>query len=434
MLIELSITNFLSIRERQTLSMTSAYRADDLPDNVIFPKLPSMSGLSFLKGAAVYGANASGKSNILAAAAFLVNYVKKSATEMKPTGGTGVVPFLLSKKTVDASSEFEVVFSHKNIRYDYRFALDKSRIIAESLFAFPKGRPKKIFVRTFDRKKGKYTFDFGSIESPYSGLKEKTRPNALFLSVGVQFNAEELLAPYEWFDDYLKIINLSEDVLSPDYTAQKAMQEPESHGQFRKLLCEADLGITDFEIRKVERVNVHLPEDIPEAVKQQIIADLKSKNVLDNKNLLDIRLEHKCTDGSPPVKFGLGQESSGTRRLFSLLGPWHDVLKRGVTIFIDELEASLHPLLARKLVKLICGPQNKSGAQLIFTTHNTNLLDASLLRRDQIWFTEKENDGGTRLYPLSDYHPRKEESLQKGYLAGRYGAIPMLGEDLSFYE
>ncbi len=155
---------------------------------------------------------------------------------------------------------------------------------------------------------------------------------------------------------------------------------------------------------------------------------------LKGEEILDIGLLHARANTLSPLKMEWELESAGTRRLFSLLGPWHDVLERGITLFVDEFEASMHPLLTRKLLMMICGPENTSGAQLIFTTHNTNLLDSSLLRRDQIWFTEKDHGGATHLYPLSDYRPRKDESLQKGYLAGRYGAIPLLNEALTFYE
>ena len=434
MLIEFSITNFLSIRERQTLSMTSLYSLEDRPDAVITPDLPSMSMFSFLKGAAIYGANASGKSNILAAVEFFANYVRKSATEMKPTGNTGVMPFLLCKDMREAPSVFEITFAHKNVRYDYAFSLDKFRILSESLYSYPKGRPRKIFIRSYNEDAGQYIYEFGRGGNAYSDLTEKTRDNALFLSIGVQFNAEEMMPPYEWIDDYLKIVNLSDSALSSHYTATKMINEPGLRDLFCTLLREADLGVADIEVKtgKIEEVNVRLPSNVPNAIKDAILSNVKSD--FKGKKILNIYFEHACSDGSPPVKFSLDVESAGTQRLFSLLGPWHDVLQRGVTLFVDELEASMHPLLARKLIGMISGPQNRTGAQLIFTTHNTDFLDASLLRRDQIWFTEKDQDGATHLYSLSDYRPRKDESLQKGYLAGRYGAVPMLNEDFSFYE
>jgi AAA15 family ATPase/GTPase len=125
----------------------------------------------------------------------------------------------------------------------------------------------------------------------------------------------------------------------------------------------------------------------------------------------------------------LHEESDGTQRLFELLGPWQNVLEQGYTLVVDELNASMHTLMVRKLVESFQHPEiNKSGAQLIFTTHDTNLLDPSLLRRDQIWFTEKDGEGASHLYSLQDYHPRKGEALEKGYLLGRYGSIPFLGE------
>jgi AAA15 family ATPase/GTPase len=125
------------------------------------------------------------------------------------------------------------------------------------------------------------------------------------------------------------------------------------------------------------------------------------------------------------------EESAGTRRLFALAGPWMDIINHGYLVFIDEMETSLHPLLVKELVKLIQNAESNSlGAQVVFTTHSPTLLDTELLRRDQIWFTEKDENGATKLYPLSDYQPRKGEAIAKGYLAGRYGAVPFIPEGL----
>ena len=407
MLIEFSVTNFLSISEKQTLNLVAGYNTSDLPGNVLEPDLPGMTGFAFLKGAGIYGANASGKSNILAAIAFMRSYVRISATEMKPDEGTGYRPFLLAKDKAQAPSEFEIFFAYKGIRYDYGFSLDKDRILSEWLYSYPKGRPRKLFVREYDEKTSTYhyTFSKGSAAG-FSGLEQKTRPNALFLSVGVQFNATELMPPYEWFEHYLRVLNLAGEGLSPTITGAAILGNPDVKKLYCTLLREADLGIEDIEV---------VQEDMGE------------------KKGMRICLLHSNQDDDSLTKLSLGVESDGTRRLFALLAPWHDVLERGVTLFVDELESSMHPLLTRKLIAMVCGHQNKSGAQLVFTTHNTHLLEASLLRRDQVWFAEKERNGATRLYPLTDYRPRKDESLQKGYLAGRYGAIPILKEELSFY-
>ena len=144
----------------------------------------------------------------------------------------------------------------------------------------------------------------------------------------------------------------------------------------------------------------------------------------------DVKVQHHA-DGMPDQDLDFAQESAGTRRLFALAGPSIDILESGYTVFVDELETSLHPILVRAFLQLLfCEQNNPNGAQVIFTTHNPILLDNTLLRRDQVWFTEKGKDGATHLYPLTDYKPRKGESLAKGYLSGRYGAIPFLPEGL----
>ena len=142
--------------------------------------------------------------------------------------------------------------------------------------------------------------------------------------------------------------------------------------------------------------------------------------------MIKVYLAHK-SDGIDPVSLDFEDESSGTQRFFALIGPWIDILDNGYTVFIDEIETSLHPILVREILRLLfCSKNNPRGAQIVFTTQNTILLDNTLMRRDQIWFTEKTPAGTTHLYPLTDYQPRKDEALAKGYLAGRYGAIPFL--------
>ena len=162
-----------------------------------------------------------------------------------------------------------------------------------------------------------------------------------------------------------------------------------------------------------------------------LLARLEKDGPIKPGKSVEINLTHKA-DGMEPVALDFDdEESAGTRRFFSLIGPWTDILDNGHTVFVDEIETSLHPVLVKELLKLLlCSKNNPKGAQVVFTTHNPVLLDGALMRRDQIWFTEKSPAGATHLYPLTDYQPRKDEALAKGYLAGRYGAIPFMPEGL----
>ena len=165
-----------------------------------------------------------------------------------------------------------------------------------------------------------------------------------------------------------------------------------------------------------------LPSDMPQNLKEEIGREF------DGKKLTHVFFMHPSSDNREDVALEFSEESAGTRKLFILAGPWLDVLENGLVFFVDELDTSLHPLLVRFLLNLLHNPEtNQHNAQLIFTTHDTTVLDQTIMRRDQVWFVEKDVENATRLYPLSDYKPRKGEALQKGYLYGRYGALPFMG-------
>ncbi len=423
MLVSFSCSNYMSIDSEQRLLLTTSYRPNEIPGNVIDQKVPGMSGISYLKGAALYGANASGKSNFLTAVDFMRKYVYKSATQMDPTGGTGVLPFLLNTEANEKPSTFEVTFVHEGVRYDYGFSLNQKQILSEWLYSYPYGKSRTIFERTKEERSDKYTYKYGNKRAAFSDLEKKTRDNALFLSVGVQFNVEEFKAPYEWLVNHLIILDLSGEGMPSRFSARKFYEKPDIQNMFIKLIREADLGIEGVEVdlSKFDDKKLIKPDDVPDIVHKYVVSKMKEEDIY------EVRFLHSSQDVDRPVKFDFGLESGGTQRFFSLIAPWLDVLENGWTMFVDELESSLHPLLVQKLISMINSEANQNGAQLIFTTHNTSLLDFKLLRRDQIWFTEKDQGGATRLYPLTDYRPRNDESLEKGYLAGRYGAIPMLG-------
>jgi hypothetical protein len=251
--------------------------------------------------------------------------------------------------------------------------------------------------------------------------------DALFLSVGFQWNHEQLRVDYEWFKDKLRIIRAGEKVkpLTAEMMLQyRKMQKDEiAKHSIATILKNADLGICDIQVKKkeVEEGKIFFPPDIPNELKKQVIAKMGGR--------IEVTMGHQTNNGKTTF-LPLEAESDGTRRYFLLIGPWLTAISSGMAMFVDELETSLHPLLARELVEVFLRPGiNRLGAQLVCVTHDTTMLDLTLFRRDQIWFTQKDENGGTHLYPLSDYKPRKEEAVQKGYLAGRYGAIPIL-EDL----
>lgn len=424
MLVEFKVANFRSIREEQTFSLVAGNVDRDRSECLIEPNLPGLAGIRLLKGAAIYGANASGKSNILSALAFVAGLVKNSATRLGPGDETGTKPFKLDRESVTRPSAFELTFVAEGTRYLFGLAVTPARVTEEYLVAYPKGAPQRWYHRTFNPAANAYEWARPSTSFKQDrALQEKTRENSLFLSVGPQFNHPQLTPVFGWFKQNLRFLNLAESWLLEDFTAQ-LIEQPAHRNRIVTLLQKADVGIVDATVEQKEIELEKLRPDVPPRVFDQL-----GKTASVQK--FDIHLFHGV-DGQDAVSLDFDdEESAGTRRFFSLIGPWTDILDNGYTVFIDEIEASLHPILVRELLRLLlCNENNTKGAQVVFTTHNPVLLEGNLLRRDQVWFTEKTSVGATRLYPLTDYQPRKDEALAKGYLAGRYGGIPFIPEGL----
>jgi len=419
MLIEFSVTNFKSIRTTQTFSLVAS-SASELQELNCFTT--SESGVPrLLRSAAIYGPNASGKSNLLEAIAFMDSFVNESSKEGQEGKSIDVKPFLFDAVSRTEPSEFEMLFLQEGIRYQYGFAVNCTRITHEWLISYPEGRPQRWFEREFNASAGKESWYFGSkFKGHKTVLQEATRGNALFLSTAVQLNNEQLKPVYNWFDQKLRTIGVSG--ILPTYSAKKCKTEADKK-RVLELLNAADLSITDIKVEVKKFDATDLPSDMPESIKHMI------KKELDDKEMPEVKFLHTVVGTDELVALDADDESVGTNKLFAIAGPWLDVIDNGRVLFVDELNNSMHPLMVRFLISLINNPQiNQKNAQLVFSTHDTSVLDNDLLRRDQIWFTEKDATNATRLYPLSDFTPRKGEALEKGYLKGRYGALPYIGD------
>ncbi len=418
MLIELNVTNFRSFRETQRLQMTAG-SSDELRDQNSF--VPPVSGLpDLLRSSVIYGPNASGKSNLLRAIFLMKQFVLGSAQGQE--GDTiDVSPFLFDEKGQAEPSEIEVIFIAEGVRYQYGFAADANRVTSEWLLAYPQGRAQRWFERVYNPEKQMDEYRFGS---KFTGKKkiwqEATRANSLFLSAAIQLNNEQLKPVFYWFRN-LAIIRHA-DLLDPVFSTIQCQSE-----QSRKLIMEfmntADLSIDDIKCESREFDGEELPKEMPQHLKDRIIGDLKGKKSL------RITFGHKRHGTKQMAWLPLDEESDGTRKLFAYAGPWLDGLEKGRVFLVDELDTSLHPHMVRFLLKLVhSSATNQNNAQLIFTTHDTSILDQKLMRRDQVWFMEKDEQNSSSLYPLSDFKPRKNEALEKGYLQGKYGALPYIGE------
>lgn len=414
MLIEFSVANFRSLYERQTFSMSRA-KGNELAESNTFTARAA-NDYPLLRSAAIYGPNAGGKSNFLYALQAMKRIVVESATGLQRGDKLPVTPFRLSKAARAAPSEFEATFIVDGVRYQYGFTATADRIHEEWLLAYPKGRAQRWFGREWDDAKRQYAWELGSSLTGEKQLWQKsTRENALFLSTAVQLNSEQLQPIYDWFKTTLRMANVSG--WNPGFSA--SLCEKKEKSRVMEFLHAADLSIADILVERKPFDVSELPDDVPDYVKKALADELE------NKKLLDIKTVHNSSEGER-ITFEFEEESDGTRKLFAFAGPWLDSLANGYVLFIDELHDNLHPRLVQFLVQLFHSNQtNPKNAQLVFTTHETSILNQDVFRRDQIWFCEKDNRQASVLYPLTDFSPRKgRENLELAYFSGRYGALP----------
>ncbi len=430
MLLSFRFKNFRSFRDEQEFSMVAS--------NLKGPTEPLIEtgrkDLKVLPVAAVYGPNASGKTNFLNALHFMARAVRDSYRSWTPGGSIPIERFGLDPDMASEPARFEVDMLIERVRFHYGFSLVAAGVLEEWLYAFPEGRRQVWFTRGLSDE-AEY-FRFGkNLAGPNATIRSLTRKNSLFLSAAAQNNHPQVSPVYLWVTENLKFIHGSRSTVLR--SSARYLSAPELRKPLLRLMAAADLGISNIafeeesesDVRQLLKAFVTLHEAAPGRPN-------RPKVEFSYPGVPKITFSHSVGQGKPEVMFGIEEESEGTRALLALAGPIFRCLERGGVLLIDELEASLHPLLARELIRLFSRPEsNPRGAQLIFNTHDTNLLDPELLRRDQIWFCEKDGTGASRLYPLSDFRPRRMENVERGYLQGRYGAIPFLGDlDLSVSE
>ena len=421
MLVEFRIENYKCFRDEQVFSLVAG-GDDTLPGNVV--DLPIGKGLRLVKSAVIYGANASGKTTLLDALAFFANFIRTSF-KRDPDAKTGVSPFLLDAASTSKPTSFEATFiAEDGVLYRYGYSLNQTTVLEEWLISYPAGRPRQLFRRRTEED-GKPHFKFSShLRGEKDKLAEFTRPNALFLSVGANLNNPQLLTVYRWLTYQVGGVQ-AQRLGHQTPIARMLVEKKVESARVRELLKYADLGIVDFVLTEHELTPQSL-QDAPEDVRKVLQAMLDNLPEPESR-MLTVEFVHQAPNAQ--VSFDLEDESGGTRQLFALSPFLLSALTEGGPIFVDELDASLHPLLVRALVGLFHNPEtNPNNAQLIFNTHDTTLLSSAVFRRDQIWLVEKAPDGASWIYSLLDYSPRKDEALEKGYLQGRYGAIPFLGE------
>jgi AAA15 family ATPase/GTPase len=450
MLLQFKIENYLSFKDTATFSMVGytpikEHESDELLCSVFYDPTEK---IKLLKSGVLYGANGSGKSNLLSAMGFFRNFILTSSNEKQADDEIKVLRFLLSTDTDDEPSSFEMIFYIEDTRYRFGFEADKDKVHSEWLFSLKNeasAKETRLFSREFqDIQPNKQFFKEGK------GLEDKTRPNALFLSTVAQLNGEVATQILKWFRTNFNIISGLENTTT-SYTVSK-FQKDES---FKKIVIEffksIQIGFDNIEIveendvlgKSLRKVPAELSDEMDtvlSALKKLQEKARKSENSTVEAKQISINTQHKKFNEAEEffeyetIDFGL--ESKGTRKLFSLLGPIFDTIQSGRILIVDELDSRLHTLLTMELIKFFHSRVNKS-AQLIFASHDTNLLRKDIFRRDQIWFAEKNKIGATDLYSLVEYKinqasVRNDASFEKDYLLGKYGAIPFLGDIQKF--
>ena len=419
MLLRFSAGNHRSLREPVEFSLVAS-ALDDIEIGLIDCK--AIPRGKVLPAAIIYGANASGKSNVISALQMMARHVLLSHNRGKPGGGVPHTPFALDPVFAKTPASYEADFIIGKVRYHYGFTASDEVFLSETLHAFPNGR----MQRLFDRKEQKFTFGRG-LSGPVRLIERLTRKNSLFVSAAAQNNHPLLSAIHKFFAS----IYFDGDISVQGSLVSQRLAYGEFDHRIIPFLEKIGTGIIDY-----TRKEMDIPEEakkirhaLANALKQLAKDDESGKlEFPDDEDKIDyIQLAHRAVDGEK-VFFDPEQESEGTKRLLMFLGPVFSALDRGALAVIDELNASLHTQVCEAVLALFSSPAtNPKGAQLIATTHDTNLLHSKYLRRDQVWFTEKDSDGATHIYPLTDFRTRKGDNIGKGYLQGRFGAIPYAG-------
>ena len=416
MLVEFSVTNFKSIKEEARLSLVAGSGKEHAASVITVDNRAGSSArpLRLLRSAAIYGANAAGKTNVIQGLKTMHDIVLGSV------GGQAelpVIPFRFDPECSAEPTTFEVMCMVDQVRYQYGFRATRSEVTDEWLYAWPNGRLQVWFERSRGEVAGASSWKLGGkLTGDREVWKRATRPQALFLSTASALNSAQLRPLFDWFRKRLHfaIVGGWFPSFSVDYwrgNNQKGVLE---------FLAEADLAIEDIRIVETEISPDKIPERVPVELREIIVAAGKTR---------DIFVKHR-PKGGQPAELDMDDESHGTRKMFSLAGPWLDSLVEGNVIVFDELHDNLHPALVRFLVNQFHDRKtNPSGAQLVFTTHDTSVLDRNLFRTDQIWFCERNDRLETSVFSLSDFRQRPEvENLARAYLAGRFGALPYIPE------
>ena len=421
MLVSFALTNYTCYRDRQEFSAEAVARADSTWafDTGVrrFPRLNRVS--------AIYGPNGSGKSRLVQGLAFATRFVVGSSKESQTGDEIPYLPFVFDTETRTRPTTFEISFIEAGTAYEYGFAIDRRRVHAEWLLAWPPGgRMRHLLERVYDPETEREQWTFGpSVRGPKDLWRSSTRPNTLLVSAAAQLNSEPFRPVVDWCQ---KLNVLTAGDIPPSYTITKITESEDAKARILTLLRDADIPVTDVAVREEKHLLEELRRMLPPAMAERLPDDGST-----TVDVVDVSLGHRDPQAEASHFLKLVEESDGTQRLFSLSGPWLDIMDNDRVVVIDELDRSLHPLLVASLIRRInseSGSGREKRAQLIATLHDVTLLN-DVLDRGQIWFTQKDQHSEAALLkPLSNFRPRPKEALMRGYLGGRYGGVPVIIE------
>lgn len=418
MLINFKVGNYKSIKDKITVDFTAASISEHSDSNIFQADKESL-----LKSVLLYGPNASGKSKIIDAFIFFRHFIRYSAVEQPGDEAIDVDYFRLSDTTEGQPSYFEASFLIGELKYRYGFEANAERVTKEWLLETKVAKENHLFLRIEDE----FDIDIKRFKNA-EGLEKRTRKNALFLSVASQWNVEKAEIINTWLSSIFTVHGLRDNRLFRDLTI-KMLSDPEYTDLIHKFIQKADLGINGIDVVDVQIKMPNITESVTDdGVKRGIY---RSSIRRDSKTVLAIHNKYgKDNELIGGATFQLDKdESEGTKKYFGLVGVFISALLEGRLVVIDEFDARLHTLLSKAILKLFNSSRIKSKAQLFIASHDTALLDREILRRDQIYFVEKNQFGATNIISLVEYKPRKESPYDKNYLEGKYGAIPFI-EDL----
>ncbi len=422
MLIQFSVKNFMSFKEKVVLALNPSNDTEH-PENI-----NEKNGYSATNLIAIYGANASGKTSLFKAMTVALNMIRNSNIMQVNQPINTINPFKFADKNLEEPSEFEFFFvADDDNRYVYGFSADRTRIREEYLYQYRSQRPTLIFERSEEK------YEFKSQAKILEPLVRFNTPNKLFLATATNWNTESTTIPYKWLTEKIVTFTDTQSLTDLALNLYKGGRRDEYIGFTEELLQMADINISriNFNVTKT-KIEMPMGVGVPQVmVNGQPVPAITAQEL----EQIEIITEHMIGEGDNKTRYtlGLGEESLGTNQLF-ILGPFlKEAFEKGIAIVIDEIDKSLHTFIVKHIINMFRDKDiNKAGAQLVFTTHDTSLLSLSTFRRDQVYFTEKNNKTGiSDLYSLDELPVRKTDNIEKGYLLGRYGAIPYIrGEEL----